>query len=976
MIIKTVLKKIRLLFGFVLLYGLIHVATTAVFETKELHAFLPGTMESTEQTSAKQLDPIGTFGLPVAVDDGVSSSLSIASGLAIEIDVLANDSDPDGDELMITAVSPPDHGTATFTPSSVTYTSTANYVGADSFTYTISDGHEGTATATVFVDVQASSFTLHTFTPTADAYVSANEPNRNYGSDALLRISQGAYTSYLQFDVPELEGHIAAASLRLRASGNADHGGTLYHTATNWEEDTLTYHTAPASIGDALDSAGAVVSDEWVSFDAREDITGNGPIGFALLDSTSNPVSYSSKEGTATPELIITTVENRPPKAMEDDNVSLGNILIPSGQKTLINVLANDSDPDGDELVITAVETPPWGSATFTDSQITFQAWAGNYGHTSFTYTISDGKGGTATATIYATVTEVNQRVKANDDTISVTVGDIRTLGVVLNDRINNNQSIPLDANIQLTLMTPPQSGGSYVLEVGRDRIFYAACQPGTISFMYILTDEHGNRDTALATITVEEEPAYAATQASPAPNWEAIGGNACEQMGDSVAPAGDVNGDGLNDVLVGSFSFARDGGYGSAALYLGTPTGLADEPAWQVVDSQLGSWYGYAVSGAGDVNGDGFDDFIVGARHYQVNGVEVGRVFVYHGSDTTIAPLRTEPAWIMDGEQFMSKFGHAVGAAGDVDGDGIDDILVGARGYDDADKENAGKVYLFYGQQDDGLIARQGHPWTAAGAEAGDLFGYGVGTAGYLNELPTDANRYSDIAIGAWYGSSSNSGSVSVFYGGAAGPSNTPDWVYEREQANAKLGGDHSSISIVGDVNGDGYEDLVVGSGNYSVPDTSTGRVDLFYGSSTGLDETPAWTLFGETVSGNLGTSLGTVGDVNDDGFADFLIGNDEHDYEGNTNTGRIYLFLGSDQGPAETASWTGDGLQEYSHFGHVLSGIGDVNNNGRPDIVVGQPKYDSDGFINRGRVVVYYDVGDPFRPTFQLYLPLSRGP
>lgn len=156
--------------------------------------------------------------------------------------------------------------------------------------------------------------------------------------------------------------------------------------------------------------------------------------------------------------------------------------------------------------------------------------------------------------------------------------------------------------------------------------------------------------------------------------------------FGDKVAWAGDVNGDGYADALVADNADAGD--TGKVTLYLGTPGEPDTTAAWVKAGEYAGDKFGIAVAGAGDVNADGYDDVLIGAYGYDV---ERGKVYLYLGSSAGLAP---EPVWTTLGENTGDLLGGAVAGAGDVNGDGYDDILIGAGGYD----QSHGKVTLYYG--------------------------------------------------------------------------------------------------------------------------------------------------------------------------------------------------------------------------------------------------------------------------------------
>ncbi|MHB1318227.1 MAG: kelch repeat-containing protein, partial [Anaerolineae bacterium] len=175
---------------------------------------------------------------------------------------------------------------------------------------------------------------------------------------------------------------------------------------------------------------------------------------------------------------------------------------------------------------------------------------------------------------------------------------------------------------------------------------------------------------------------------------WTATGEYAADHFGSAVAGAGDVNGDGYEDVLVGAFTYpSGDGGKGKAYLYQGEPGGLPPVPSWTLVAADWDYELGTALAGAGDVNGDGYDDVVIGAPGYPQYDADRGQVYVHYGSASGVS---TESGTILTGESDGDWFGSAVAGAGDVNGDGYDDVLVGA--YHAPAGANEGRATLFYG--------------------------------------------------------------------------------------------------------------------------------------------------------------------------------------------------------------------------------------------------------------------------------------
>ncbi len=164
-------------------------------------------------------------------------------------------------------------------------------------------------------------------------------------------------------------------------------------------------------------------------------------------------------------------------------------------------------------------------------------------------------------------------------------------------------------------------------------------------------------------------------------------------QFGYSVSTAGDVNGDGYADVIVGAPYYANgESGEGRAHLYYGSAAGLSTTAGWTAEGNQAGANFGWSVGTAGDVNGDGYADVIVGAPSYDNGQADEGAALIYYGSP---AGLSMTSDWLVESDQAGAKFGYAVGSAGDVNGDGYADVVVGAPFLDNGQADE-GRAYLY----------------------------------------------------------------------------------------------------------------------------------------------------------------------------------------------------------------------------------------------------------------------------------------
>ena len=404
-------------------------------------------------------------------------------------------------------------------------------------------------------------------------------------------------------------------------------------------------------------------------------------------------------------------------------------------------------------------------------------------------------------------------------------------------------------------------------------------------------------------TIRVEDARASYPVTIDPlltSPSWTAQGAQTSEGFGLSVATAGDINGDGYSDVVVGAPSF--DGGLaddGEAFLYLGSRAGLSTTPAsFSPEGDQSGDQFGSAVAPAGDVNGDGYADLIVGAPSYTNGETGEGRAYLFYGGPVGFPPEL--PPEVLESNQALASFGSSVAPAGDVNGDGFDDILIGAPKYDNG-QVNEGRAYLFLGGSAGLATTPQ---WTAEGDQDSCSFAAAVATAGDVN-----GDGFDDVVIGAplYDNGQTNEGRAYVYLGSSTGLATSPLRTLESNQAGAQLG---ASVSTAGDVNGDGYADLLVGAPLFDNVQIDEGAAFLYPGSSTGTAATASWTGESNQASAQFGASVSTAGDVNGDGYAEVIVGAPFFD-NGQTDEGRAFTYFGSSASLATTAAWTAESDQ-----------------------------------------------------------------
>ena len=434
--------------------------------------------------------------------------------------------------------------------------------------------------------------------------------------------------------------------------------------------------------------------------------------------------------------------------------------------------------------------------------------------------------------------------------------------------------------------------------------------------------------------------------------------------FGHCVSAAGDVNGDNFDDVIIGAYGASFNAG--SAQVFYGSST--MDNTADVTISGIMFGNLGRSVAGAGDVNGDGFDDVIAGEDY---NGFNTGNVKIYLGS----ASMNNVPDVTLIGEHSADKYGWCVSGAGDMNGDGFDDVIAGAPGY----SSGKGKIYVYYGaasmdsysdivKTGTGVNGLLGYSVSEAGDFNGDGFSdiiagaYGENISMgkvYFYQYRTDPPRtLADLTLTGSYGSglgiiSSDAGDVNgdgysdfianavsigkvYIYFGGMNMDNVPDFI---KSGNYGFG---ECVSAAGDVNGDGYDDVIIGINNVGV--NGDGKAQIFFGGQN-MDTIADLTMYEQQNNTRFGESLCGAGDLNNDGYDDVIIGDMDE------NGGRAYIYYGGANMNNEI-DLTLYSETQYSQFGYCFAPKKDINGDGYNDLVVGARSFNS----GLGRVYIYY--------------------
>jgi len=418
---------------------------------------------------------------------------------------------------------------------------------------------------------------------------------------------------------------------------------------------------------------------------------------------------------------------------------------------------------------------------------------------------------------------------------------------------------------------------------------------------------------------------AYAQFQATGKHNikklLEAMGDSAGSRLGVSVAGIGDQNGDGYDDIIAGAS--------GDEKVYLyygGSPMDSIPDMVFKSKDS--GEFRFARVSSAGDVNGDGVCDFMIQGNRYYTEEPSV--IYIYFGGSL----LDTIPDVVLVGESFGDYFGSCFSTAGDVNDDRHDDVMVAAVNY--PNEMMQGKVYIYLGGADMDSIP----DWTVVGDSAESRLGADVSGGGDVN-----GDGYGDVIIAGTTNSSSPT-YLRIYFGGQ--PMDTiPDFVLNQEHLSYRI---NSVVSIIGDVNGDDYADIICGGGYWD----SLGyiyRAYIFYGGQE-VDTIPDVILEDGNVWWGPQGPFSQAGDINRDGYADVIAGNPR----GFGDLGAVLVYLGGRIMDGELDVGFSGFFGSYEGCGKSVGRAGDVNGDGIDDILFGAPGLYTPPYENsEGRVMVF---------------------
>jgi hypothetical protein len=456
------------------------------------------------------------------------------------------------------------------------------------------------------------------------------------------------------------------------------------------------------------------------------------------------------------------------------------------------------------------------------------------------------------------------------------------------------------------------------------------------------------------------------------------------ESSGYSVASAGDVNADGIGDLIIGAPEAGPNGeDSGESYVIFGRVGGFAGSLDLSALDGTDGfalrgiaedDYSGQAVAAAGDVNADSIDDLIIGAAGADPNGRWSGESYVVYGRSVPFAPtlelsaLDGTDGFTIRGIEFKDYSGMSVASAGDVNADGVDDLIIGARG-GDSNAQMCGESYVVFGSTDgfdpdlvlSSLDGTNGFVINGEGYYRG-LSGFSVASAGDVN-----ADGIGDLMVGApshaaTGGTTPNPGYAYVVFGKSDTFAPTLElsdldgsngFTLEGVDGNDRCG---RSIASAGDVNADGIDDLIIGAGRADPNGESSGESYVVFGKAgtfapnlelSSLDGTNGFTITGIDAEDWSGFSVASAGDINSDGIDDLIIGARNADPNGESS-GEAYLVFGTTEGfgpTLELSSLDGtnglkiEGIGASDMAGRSVAYAGDVNADGTDDVIIGAP-------------------------------------
>ncbi|MDZ8104998.1 MAG: Ig-like domain-containing protein [Nostoc sp. DedQUE12a] len=579
--------------------------------------------------------------------------------------------------------------------------------------------------------------------------------------------------------------------------------------------------------------------------------------------------------------------------------------------------------------------------------------------------------------------TSVNISVLANDtdpDSSPLTVTNVNGVPVTVGTSISLSSGALVTLNANGTLTYNPNDRFE-TLGVG---------ETSSDSFTYTITD--GSLSTT-ASVNLTINGVNDAPSLISAINLSELNGsngfvinaiNAYDFLGTSVSNAGDINGDGFDDLIIGASGGDPNDEYNAGESYVifGNSSGfsasfnllsLNGSNGFVIngIDAEDGS--GFSVSNAGDFNGDGFDDLIIGAPAGDPNDqYNAGESYLVFGKSSgfdaslNLSTLNGSNGFAINGVDTRYNSGNSVSSAGDINGDGFDDVIIGASVIEFNEQYNAGDSYVVFGSNNDfsanfNVSSLDGsNGFVINGIDVDGRSRISISNAGDIN-----GDGFDDLIIGAngvnpngnifagksyvVFGDSSFSATVNL-----SSLDGNNGFVINGIDAYDNSG---SSVSNAGDINGDGFDDLIIGAlgANRNHLGSAAGKSYVVFGTNSGfaasfdlstLNGSNGFAINGINGGDNSGFSVSSAGDFNGDGIDDLIISANRASPNGIYIGGQVYVVFGSKSGFGSTLNLSDlngnnglaiNGINDGDQIGISISGGGDINGDGFDDVIIG---------------------------------------